>query len=172
MIGSLKTLFDTLTLAPTLKGVVNVAFGEEMLNAEELPTPLVVIVPIGGSWSQPGDAPGYFQAADANLNNVWMTQEAINIHCWAQDPSPDALPVDHASACEELRAAVLRALQFQCPDGLKFFPVSGQWIPMQNAVNRFGRGYILTVQCDVTVPDVPVEYATIETVTIQQSFEE
>lgn len=168
-IGSLKTLFTMLSAAPTL-ATVNVAFGEEMLSAEDLPTPIVVMVPVGGPWAQPSDAPGYYQGNDPNLNNIWMTQESINLHCWAFDTDPAALPVDHADACETLRAQVLQALQSQCSNGLKFNPVNGQWIPMSNAVNRFGRGYILNVQCDITVPDVPVQYATVTKITLTESI--
>ena len=168
-VGSLKTLFQMLTEAPTLASV-NVAFGEEMLSAENLPTPYVVIVPVGGPWADGSDAPGYFKGADPNLNNIWMTQESINIHCWAFDPDPNALPVDHADACETLRAQVLQALQYQAPNGLKFNPVSGSWVSMANAVNRFGRGYILNVQCDIAVPDVPVQYETVTQTTINPTI--
>lgn len=162
-VGSLATLMTMLQAAPTLSGA-SVVFGEEMVAAQDKDLPMVAIVPVGGTWGPPG-APGYYQIADVNLNNIWMTQESIDLYLWAASLDPNADPIDHASAIEEFRAQVLQAFQHQAPTGLMFKPVSGRWQLDQRAVVRYGRAYVLTVVVDITIPDVLPVYATVETVT-------
>lgn len=169
-VGSLKTLLQMLQSSPTLQGA-SVVFGEENINAEDFLLPMVCVVPIGGTWK----APGYFEFADTSLNAIWSTSEAIEIWMWsAADPHSAQPPseIDSADAVEELRARVLQALQFQAPNGLMYSPVSGRWSRMGDGSNRYGRGYALTVQVDIAIPDVLYPKATVRTVTESVSISE
>jgi hypothetical protein len=98
-----------------------------------------------------------------------MTSENINLILWAsadEQASPAPTAVDHADAIENLRCNVLRAFQSQAANGLKFTPISGQWSMFDEQVNRFGRGYVLTVQVDITYPSaLPVD-VILETVDV------
>ncbi len=171
-VGALKTLMTMLAAAPSMVGV-SLAFGEEALRAQEYTLPMVTLVPIGGSWG--AGLPGYAQDTDVDLENIWMTSEAINLVLWANanmeaDPPPTA--VDHADAVENLRSNVLRALQSQAALGLKFVPVNGQWSLFDEQVNRFGRGYTLTVNVDITYPSALPVGVTLEEIIINPSVDD
>lgn len=168
--GSLKTLMVMLTATPALSGI-SLVFGEENINAQEFPLPMVVMVPVGGTWGPPG-TPGYYKNASPDLNNIWMTQETIDLYLWNNDPDAEATEVDHADAVEDLRARVLQALQSQSPQGLMYRPVSGRWQLADKENNRFGRAYVLTVSVDITIPDTLPVLATIEEVTVNGSLQE
>ena len=158
--GPYGALMAMLAAAPSLANV-SVGFGEENINAQDMPTPMVVVVPVGGTWNDTTCLPGYYKTADVNLQNIWMTREMIDLYCWGASIDPSALPVDHADATNELRQLVLQAFQNQTPLGLKFVPMSGKWAQMGTASVRYGRAYVLTVQVDITAPDVLPVYATV-----------
>ena len=180
MSGALKTLVTTLTAAPSLRNAT-VLFGEENINAQDATLPFVCVVPVGGPWSNPTDLPGYYRNADLELNNIWMTQESIDLYLWAADSDPSAQPLDHADAVETFRQEVLQALQYQVAyadvtgtkhRGFKFNPVSGRWAQMNQASVRYGRAYVLTVTVDITAIDVlPVDALPPQTLEINPSFE-
>lgn len=165
--GALKTLFLMLQAAPSMVSA-SVVYGEEMINAQDQTYPMVAIVPIGGSWQQPG----YYQDGSTEINNSWMTSENIDLYLGAWDPDPAATPIDHANALEDFRAAVLQAFQYQSPTGLMYRPISGRWVLAQDVINRMGRAYILTVQCDITIPDLLPRSVEVEEITISPTFEE
>jgi hypothetical protein len=179
MSGALKTLYATLAGAPSLENAT-VFFGEENINAQDATLPYVCMVPTGGPWSNPTDLPGYYRNADLELNNIWMTQESIDLYLWAADTDPSAQPIDHADAVETFRQDVLRALQYQVAyadvmgakhRGFKFIPVSGRWAQMQQASVRYGRAYVLTVQVDITAIDtLPVDALPPQTLEINPSI--
>ncbi len=168
--GSLRILMTMLAAAPAMEGV-SLVFGEENINAQEYPLPMVVVVPVGGGWGPPG-APGYYKNASLDVNNIWMTQESIDLYLWNNDADPEATEVNHADAVEDLRARVLQSLQTQAPNGLMYRPLSGRWQQQDKETNRFGRAYVLTVQVDITVPDTLPVLATVEKVTVNASIEE
>lgn len=160
-VGSLKTLLTMLQQAPSLSGV-NVSYGEELVQAQDLAPPRVVIVPVGGSWIEPG----YFQSASANLESIWSTNESIDIYIFGYSKNLNAQPIDHADETENLRAKVLQAFQFRREVGLFFKPMSGRWAQMGDSVNRYGRVYVLTIQVEIAVADVSQGDATVSTVTL------
>lgn len=168
-----KTLMAMLSEAPSMAGV-SVVFGEEFETAQEYALPMVTIVPVGGSWGAENvGLPGYAHDTDAldlvDADNVWTTREEVNIVCWAAaDPNatPSPATVDNACAVENLRANVLRALQFQAPNGLMFVPRSGRWQLFGNQMTRYGRAYVLTVTVDITYTTLPPVLATVQKVAI------
>jgi hypothetical protein len=166
-IGSLEPLMDALTSAPTLAGA-SVVFGEENLASNEYPLPRVVVTPIGGNW----ESPGYYKDANPDVTAIWKTDENIELSLWAESTDPTRqLPIHHATAVEDFRAAVLQALQAQRSTGLFYKPVSGRWQLDQDAVSRLGRSYVLTVVVEITVPDVvPIE-ATYTSVTLTEEIQ-
>jgi hypothetical protein len=150
-LGSLKPLLLMLQAAPSLAGV-SVVFGEEMTPAQDIPTPMVVMVPIAGSLT---NQPGYIRNVDPSVNMTWFVVEDIELRMWAYSSATNAQPIDHADAVETLRAQVLQALQFQqAPGGLRYIPQRERWDLMQNASIRYGRSLALTVQVEIGIPDV------------------
>ncbi len=141
---------------------------------------------MGGPWEQNGYARdtaqtssgGYTHYPSTDESNRWMTHEDISIYCWSADvdsngmEKPTATPVDHADAVENLRAKVLQALQQQAPNGLMYRPTQGQWIWAGSETLRYGRAYVLTVNVDVTVPDIQPVDATVTEVTINPEIVE
>jgi len=175
--GSLKTLVSLLEAFLVPLGI-SVAFGEEYIRAAEYKLPMVTVVPIGGPWVPGGG--GYYKSANPNVGGPWMTNENIDLYLWSADIDSDgrvkdeAKPIDNANAVENLRARVLQAFQsqtaFYASDGVTkkygfmFRPTSGRWERQADESNRYGRVYILTVNVDITVPDVLPVDATIDEV--------
>lgn len=174
--GSLQTLVALLAAAPSLAGV-SVAFGEENIRSTAFKLPMITVVPIGGPWVQGGGA--YYKDSDPSLNSLWMTQENIDCYLWSADIDSDgrvkdtAQPIDNANAVENLRCRTLQAFQTQQAQfksdgskryGFMYRPVSGRWERQTDEVNRYGRVYVLTVNVDITVPDVLPVDATIDDV--------
>ena len=166
-VGSIKTLVAMLSAFLTPFGI-SVAYGEELIAANDYKLPMVVVVPVGGPWTQGA----YYEAATQEQNNIWQTQEQIDLYLWSADVDANgrerdtATPVDHADAVENLRARVLQALQDQAPSGLMYRPYAGRWEFAQNEVNRYGRGYVLSVQVDISVPAIQPTEVTVDEVTI------
>jgi hypothetical protein len=172
-IGSLKTLVQM------LKGFfdvynIDVRFGEEFVWDNTVKLPCVVVAPLGGQWEQTGN----FRDASQYQNNTWMTNEDIQIYCWAAAVDANgreldtATAVDHADAVENLRAKVLQSFQQQAPYGLMFRPTHGQWVWAGSETVRYGRAYVLTVNVDISVPDIQPVDATVITETINPSITE
>jgi hypothetical protein len=174
-VGALKTLVTQLAASAFMTGVA-VSFGEEMIQAQDQPTPCVVVVPRGGPW----EGPGYIYGQDPATENTWSTREAIDVWLWAFSTSVNAVAIDHADEVETLRQKVLSAFQDQrnqantdgsSAPGLWWKPVSGHWEPLANAVNRYGRAYVLTVVAEIAVPmSLPSGIATIGTETINSTI--
>jgi hypothetical protein len=175
--GSLKTLVELLGAFLVPLGI-SVVFGEENIRAQDAQLPMVVVVPIGGQWVVGGAS--YYKSANPNVGGPWMTQENIDLYLWSADIDSDgrakdnATAIDHANAVENLRARVLQAFQsqtaFYATDGVTkkygfmFRPTSGRWERQGDEINRYGRVYVLTVNVDITVPDVLPVDATIDEV--------
>lgn len=167
--GALKTLMQMLAAAPSLASVA-VAFGEEEIANEVPACPKVVIVPTDGAWS----APGYIRAIEPDREMLWATLENIEVWCMGFSTLPSATPIDHADATEDLRAFVLQAFQSQRdgedpmtgdPErGLFYKPIAGRWVRMDDAVVRFGRAYVLTLQVEIGVPTAAPQLADVVTV--------
>lgn len=179
MAGPLKTLFTALVASSNgagngfLQGVT-VDFGEEALPAQDRPLPRIVMVPIRGNhgpgYATDGSAGSEDELTkpppiDVNTENLWEIAQQVQFYLWSaklnngmQDPT--AQPVDHADAVETLRLALLSALQDQTAmtdtngrvyNGLAWKSLGEEWETMKNAVNRFGRALVVTVQIDVPV---------------------
>jgi hypothetical protein len=179
MAGPLKTLFLALQASTYMSGV-SLAFGEEMTRAQEFTLPYVVMVPIGGNHERPGYAMDGSAGVQANgakpgaldewIDRTWEIHQRVDFYLWhaqlAGDGSldPSANPVDHADAVETLRLAVLSALHDQraMPDangnayyGLDWKSLGEHWETAQNAVNRFGRALVVSVQINTPVVMAP-----------------
>ncbi len=184
-IGSIKTLITMLSGFLGTYGI-QVVYGEEFVWAADQKLPCVVVAPVGGPWEQNGYARdtavvsgnGNTTFDSTSEFNRWMTHEDISIYCWSADVDANgrekdtAKPVDHADAVENLRAKVLQALQQQAPNGLMYRPVSGQWVWAGSETLRYGRAYVLTVNVDITVPDIQPVLVTVDEVTITTSITE
>ncbi len=184
-IGSIRTLVTMLSGFLDVYGI-DVRYGEEFVFANDVRLPCVVVVPVGGPWEQNGyardtahtNAEGrtYFDASSEN--NRWMTHEDMQIFCWSADVDANgrekdtATPIDHADAVENLRAKVLQAFQQQTNDGLMYRPVGGEWVRASSETLRYGRAYVLTVNVDVTVPDIQPVLADVTETTINPSITE
>ena len=163
--GALKTLLLTLQAAPTLAGV-SVIYGEEDISAQDALLPVVVVVPVEGAYSEPG----YSQNLDPNIENIAEVRESIDLHLWAVSSLDNPQPVDNADAIETLRAQVLQAFWSQRATGLFWKPISERWVTDENAVDRYGRALVITVQADISVPDVSPTEATIQTVEVDPTI--
>lgn len=172
-IGSLKTLTTMLTGFLAVYGI-DVRFGEEFVWDNSVKLPCVVVAPLGGQWEQNG----YYDGADPEQNNTWMTHEDIQIYCWSAAVDANgreldtATAVDHADAVENLRAKVLQALQGQTDGGIMFRPTNGQWVWAGSETLRYGRAYVLTVNVDISVPEIAPVDATVTEVTQTVSITE
>lgn len=179
MAGPYKTLLQALQASAFITAAnITLAFGEEMVPAQDKELPYVVMVPRGGLAQEPGYAldgsisgaspPLPSQYLDVNVEDLWEFGEIFQFYCWAFDPS--AAPIDNAEATSAVRLALLSALRdqraMQDSNGNAFYGLSWRalrtdWEPMQGAVNRFGRALILTVQIDI--PAVMAPPTSIET---------
>jgi hypothetical protein len=168
-----RTLSQTLAATSFLTGVA-VSFGEEMIQAQDQATPCIVLVPIGGPYM---DGPGYIAGLDPAVENVWSTRETIDVWCWAFSTSPSATAIDHADETLELRRKVLSAFQDQRNQaatdgsnlpGLYWKPVNGRWERLGDAVNRYGRAYVLTVMAEIAIPMADPPGIQIATITSEQ----
>lgn len=159
--GALKTLVLTLTASLATRGV-SVAFGEENVSAQEFNTPTICIVPSAGSYKI--ETPAYAKDQDPDRQPGWALDEMIDIVCWGYSDAADATPIDHADATENLRAYVLQSLFDQRETGLYYVPVSEKWAFMQDAQNRYGRGLVITVRCEISVLNVPSIDADVDEV--------
>lgn len=171
--GAIKTLMTMLRESPYLEGVA-VRFGEESSSDQDAFLPMVSVFPIGGP-VQPGI--GYARQTDYDLNdvdNVWILREQFNLVIWASEnpnENPPPTAVDNAVAIENVRRKLLCALQSQAPSGLFFVPQGGQWALFGGQELRYGRGYVLTVQVDITyTSDLPVQ-ATVTKVVVTPEIE-
>lgn len=171
--GAIKTLMTMLRSSSYLTGVA-VRFGEESTSDQDASLAMVSVFPVGGPL-QPGI--GYAQQTTDDLNdvyNVWTFRELFQLVIWAsEDPnaSPPPTAEDNAVAIENVRRKLLCAFQDQAPNGLFFVPQSGQWALFGGQDLRYGRGYVLTVQADITyTTDLPVE-ATVTRVVITPEIE-
>lgn len=184
-IGSVKTLVTMLGSFLSVYGIQCV-YGEEYVYAQDVQLPCVVVIPVGGPWEQNGYARDTADTSSSTQTtypsasefNRWMTHEDIDLVCWSGDVDStgrikdSATNLDNCNAVENLRAKVLQALQQQAPNGLMYRPVAGQWARANDEVLRYGRAYVLTVNVDITVPDLqPVDATVIET-TINPSIVE
>ncbi len=132
---------------------------------------MVVIVPQGGPWQ----VNGFGYVKDVNVANemIWSTLESIDLYIWsAVSPDADTSEVDNADAVEDMRARVLHALQYQRPTGLFYKPINGRWETFNNASNRFGRAYVLTVAVEICVvapmyPEATVREVSLDPITIE-----
>lgn len=196
MAGPLKTLFLALQASTYMSGV-SLAFGEEMTRAQEFALPYIVMVPRTGNHDRPGYAmdgsagvqaggvkPG---APDEWIDSAWEVQQRVDFYLWnaklAADGSldPNATAVDHADSIETLRLALLSALHDQGaqPDadgnayyGLDWKSLGEQWETMQDAVNRFGRALVVSVQINTPVVMTPPTQGevVVETTEFDPSF--
>lgn len=168
MAGALKTLFGALQASTYLSGVT-LAFGEEMISAQEATLPYVVMVPKGG----PITADGYEGNGDPIVERRWKINERIEFYLWAvAASSPNADRIDHADAVETLRQQLLTALQDQraqyadvisVANGNYFDATEQRWQLEGEANTRYGRALILSVNFEITV-DTTISTGPIATI--------
>lgn len=163
--GSLKRLLLALQQSPTLQGC-SVIYGEENINAQDIATPAVVIVPTGGPYS-PGV--GYDKDVSTEIDMIWNIQETIDLYCWDHASQSDSA-IDHVDATENLRTRVLQALWFQRTSGLYFVPTSERWARMQDQQSRYGRALVISVRMDVTVAGAMPTEVTLRSVELQPTI--
>lgn len=198
MAGPIKTLFLALQASSFMTGVTLV-YGEEMKKAQDVTLPYVVMVPTRGSHSEPGyavdgsagsqDALTKPPAIDIYTETLWQIDEQIDFYLWHAktlsdgELDPDALPVDHADAIETLRLALLSAMREQTARldangksyyGLNWKSLGEQWESASDAVSRFGRALVVSVQVSMSVVMAPPTQseATVETTEFDPSISE
>jgi hypothetical protein len=162
-----------LAAAPTMVGV-SLQFGEESIADESAAVPRVILVPLGGEIIEPS----YSFQTDPDSENQWSTVEQCDLYLHAWSTVANALPIDHANAVELLRQKVLSAFQWQrmnedqetgdVTGGLFWKPLRTRWARFGDAVLRYGRCCILTVQVEIPMVDESFQYqdATIAEVEI------
>lgn len=166
--GPLRTFLFMLQQAPSMQNQnVSILYGEEFIAAQDAAYPIVVIVPIGG----PVSMPGYYDNANPNTNNQWVITETVDFYIAAESRVSSAEPVDHADEVYALRRNLLRALQYQQPRGWYYREMRGRWELDQNAINRRGRAYILSVDIEMTVADAEPVTVTVEDASITVEIE-
>jgi len=168
MAGPLKTLYGALAASTFLSGV-SIVYGEEEINDQSQPLPMVVMVPVGGEIGPSG----YEGAGDPVVERRWSVLEQVDLYLWAFNTTPGAGPIDHADATETLRSNVLAALQDQRAQytdvanvsyGLAFIAQRESWKAMDGAFVRYGRALVLSVTAEITVAmPVPAEATITET---------
>jgi hypothetical protein len=172
MAGALKRILTAVQTSPYMQGV-SVVFGDEEINMQRYTLPLVVMTPKGGTFS----SPGYAQGLDPNTYMSWETYEMVEFWLWnAASDLANQSAIDHTDAIEDLRALMLGALQYQLASysdastvtyGIVYKVMGGRWeVVGQNAVSRFGRAYVLTVQFTIPVVLPPPTEVVIDEVTV------
>jgi hypothetical protein len=171
-VSAYQTLMTQLAAAPTMTGIA-VQFGEESIADESQPLPRVVLVPLGGEVGEPA----YSMSTDPDVENQWSITEQCDVYMFAWSNAVDATPADHANAVELLRQKVLSAFQWQrynenattgaTTGGLYWKPLRMRWARFGDAVLKYGRCCVLTVEVEIPMVDQSFEYqdATILTVT-------
>ncbi len=163
MSNSLKTLYIALQNAPTLRGV-SVVYGEEFVSTTAYNLPLIVMVPTTGTYSQEG----YQQDQPRYSRSISRKKQMVKLYCWAFDIANT--PIDNTNAMETLEAQVHQALAYQRSNentkGIMWFPISCSWETMKGAFTRYGRGLVIDVNVEITIPDVIPEEANIRFVRI------
>lgn len=177
MAGPYETFFLALQASVYMTGVT-MAFGEEMIAAQDVALPSVVMVPRGG----PAQEPGYArdgsatdpQDIDVYTDDLWEFGEIFQFYCRAKSNDPTRQkPLHHHEATRALRLLLLSALRDQraMSDGtgavfygLSFKALRSDWESMQDTsfgrtgqpfdrpIDRFARALVLSVQ--VNVPEV------------------
>lgn len=170
MSGGYETLCTQLAAAPIMSGVA-VQFGEEAIADESAPLPRVVLVPLGGVVNEAA----YSKSTDPDVVNQWAMVEQCDVYMLAW--SATNTPIANANAVELLRQKVLSAFQWQrmnvdagtgaVTGGLFWKPIRTRWSRFGDAVERYGRCCILTLEVEIPMVDQSFVYAdaTIATVT-------
>ena len=169
-----RTLVTQLRAAPTMVGV-GVQYGEESIADESVPTPRIILVPIGGPVSQPA----YSLDTNPSAENQWSSLEQCDVYMHAWSNSPNAGPVDHANEVEILRQRVLSAFQWQMRNqdpqtglitgGLYCKPISLRWLRFGDATVRYGRCCVLTVTVDIPMVDESFQYQDATILQVDES---
>jgi hypothetical protein len=161
--NSIKTLLIALQNAPTLQGV-SVVYGEELIATDQSTLPLVVIVPDTFTYTQEG----YQQDQPKYSRTISRKRQLVHLYCWAIDPLNT--PIDNTNAMETLEQQVHQALAYQrsnaITSGIMWFPKGGKWQLMGGAFTRYGRGMVIDVDVEISVPDIIPEKANIAFVKI------
>lgn len=173
--GALKTLLTMLSESSYLSGV-SILFGEENISARDAAYPMIVLVPRGG----PIEPIGYKKDNDPYDDMSWCVSEEVDVYCIAFSSTPNAQPIDHADAVEDLIAKVLGAFQDQRVvydgnldtenGGLWYKTLRGRWETMQNASKRYGRTYVVTVLVEKTITATAPTEATVSSLTINETI--
>lgn len=165
-----STLVTQLAAAPTMSGIA-VQFGEESLADESQPLPRVVLVPLGGEVGEPS----YAMSTDPDAENQWSIIEQCDVYMLAWNATNT--PIANANEVELLRQKVLSAFQWQrynenaqtgaTTGGLYWRPLRMRWARFGDAIERYGRCCVLTIEVEIPMVDQSFVYtdATITTVT-------
>jgi hypothetical protein len=187
MAGALKTFYNALQASQYINGAatgqaVNLAFGEEFIDAQEYAAPYIVMVPTAGRVDPVDDLPGYVRNLPQDTEMICGIEENVDFYLWGFNTDPTAQPVDHADAVETLRQLFLSALQDQRAQyvdvadvsyGLSYVPLGERWLPMGKAFTRAGRCLVFSINLVISITTIPSIYnpdATIETVEIDPTI--
>lgn len=171
MAQSLKELYLGLKSSPILTDErfgpkITVLYGFQNIPTTDSVLPLVVVVPKGGQYLP---ATGYNnQAVPQNRRNISGVKETVELWVWAVGPGLAPLPEDNDNACEEVRDRLCQAMGRQRWSGLYWVPQNEQWQQMTNSTLRYGSGLVITIQAEITVPDVAPVTVRIEAAEIEE----
>lgn len=175
MAGPLKTLLGALQASTFLSGVT-VVYGDEETNTQRWDLPCIVMVAKGGPYVEPG----YAGNTDPAVETLWETAERVDFWLWGASTDPaNQGAIDHTDAIETLRQLLLSALRDQRAQytdvnnvayGLAYRVVDGRWETLANAVSKYGRAYVLTVQIQISIPMAAPQEATVTNYQLNQSF--
>jgi hypothetical protein len=173
-VSAYQTLMTQLAAAPVMTGVA-VQFGEESIADQSQPLPRVVLVPLGGNVTEPG----YSFDTNTGAENQWSVVEQCDVYMLAWSSVVDATPIDHANEVELLRQKVLSAFQWQRLNenettgaetgGLYWKPLRMRWARFGDALDRYGRCCVLTVEVEIPMVDQSFVYDDATITTVEQN---
>ena len=157
MANSLKELYLSLKASPILTDeqfgpIVTVLFGAANIPTTDSKLPLIIVVPKGGNYLP---ATGYNnQTVPQQRRNISGIKENVELWLWAADTLNPNIPEDNCDAIESLRERLLQAMGRQRWTGLYWVPQNETWQLVNNTTSLYGAGLVITLQAEITVPDV------------------
>jgi len=165
MYSGILQLFQALQAQLTLFGVT-LLYGEESQNDQSGALPLAIMVPVSGTYVEPG----YAKAYPSTRNFLVTVKEDVDFYLWAYNQTDDT-PIGHTQAAENLRQVLIQACFNQLQTGASYNPKGHSWLTMNGANGRYGRGMKIRIQFDLVVPDIAPDTTTITTTEIDSEID-